>query len=131
MVAPPEAGAAGWTVTSEAANRPLRTQLIVDGASGRVLARKDFAERQWIDRLVGYGIAIHEGAVFGLSNHIAATLTALLLVVLSVPGPVMCLRRPPGGRPRRTWPLLSPPLEVGPIAGHREPRRPRAGLLRR
>src|SRR3546814_9869884 len=92
----------GWTVTSEAANRPLRTQLIVDGASGRVLARKDFAERQWIDRLVGYGIAIHEGAYFGIANQIAGTLTALLLVVLAVSGAVRWWRRRPGGLPGRS-----------------------------
>src|SRR3546814_16875698 len=96
MVAPPEAGAAGWTVTSEAANRPLRTQLIVDGASGRVLARKDFAERPWIDRPVGYGIAIHEGAYFGIANQIAGTPTAFPLVVLAVSGAGMGWRRRPG-----------------------------------
>jgi len=115
MIAPPEMGAAGWTVTSEAANRPLRTQLVVDGATGAVAARKDFAERHWIDRLVGYGIAVHEGAWFGLANQIAGTLTALLLVLLAVSGAVLWWRRRPTGllgapiplsRPRFGWALV-------------------------
>jgi uncharacterized iron-regulated membrane protein len=115
MIAPPEMGAAGWTVTSEAANRPLRTQLVVDGAPGAVLARKDFAERHWIDRLVGYGIAIHEGAWFGLANQLAGTLTAMLLVLLAVSGAVLWWRRRPTGllgapiplaRPRFGWALI-------------------------
>ncbi len=114
MIAPPARGAAGWTVTSEAANRPLRTQLVVDGADGAVLARKDFGERHWIDRLVGYGIAVHEGAYFGIANQIAGTLTAMLLVLLSVSGAVLWWRRRPAGllgapiplsRPRFGWVL--------------------------
>lgn len=115
MIAPPEMGAAGWTVTSEAANRPLRTQLVVDGTDGAVLARKDFAERHWIDRLVGYGIAVHEGAYFGIANQIAGTLTAMLLVLLSISGAVLWWRRRPIGllgapiplsRPRFGWALI-------------------------
>jgi uncharacterized iron-regulated membrane protein len=115
MIAPPEMDAAGWTVTSEAANRPLRTQLVVDGADGAVLARKDFGERHWIDRLVGFGIAVHEGAYFGLANQVAGTLTAMLLVVLSLWGAVLWWRRRPTGllgapiplsHPRFGWALI-------------------------
>ena len=114
MIAPPERKAAGWTVTSEAANRPLRSQLVVDGASGAVFARKDFAERHWIDRLVGYGIAVHEGAYFGLANQLAGTLTAMLLVLLAISGGILWWRRRPDGvlgapiplsRPRFGWVL--------------------------
>jgi uncharacterized iron-regulated membrane protein len=115
MIAPPELGTHGWTVTSEAANRPLRTQLVVAGATGAVLARKDFAERHWIDRLVGYGIAVHEGAYFGVANQFAGTFTALLLVLLAVSGVVLWWRRRPAGllgapiplsRPRFGWALI-------------------------
>ncbi|MCM8731883.1 PepSY-associated TM helix domain-containing protein [Hephaestia sp. GCM10023244] len=115
LIAPPLAGKPGWTVSSDAANRPLRAQVIVDGTTGAVLARKDFAERHWIDRLVGYGIAIHEGAYFGIANQIAGTLTALLLVTLAVSGAVMWWRRRPAGllgaplplsRPRFGWALV-------------------------
>ncbi|HVI99244.1 MAG TPA: PepSY domain-containing protein [Sphingomonas sp.] len=122
LIAPPEMGARGWTVTSDAANRPLRTQLVVDGARGKVLARKDFAERHWIDRVVGTGIAIHEGAYFGLANQIAGTLTAALLVLLAVSGAVMWWRRRPTGllgaplpltRPRFGWALAGGIVLIG------------------
>jgi len=97
MIAPPLAGEADWTVTSDAADRPLRSEAVIDGETGRVLASKRFAQRHWIDRAVGYGIAIHEGAFFGLANQIATTVTALLLAILSVSGTVLWWRRRPIG----------------------------------
>ncbi len=116
MVAPPQAGAARWTVASDAANRPLRTKLTVDGATGTIISRRDFAQRQWIDRVVGYGIAIHEGAFFGLANQIIGTLVTALLATLSVSGAVMWWRRRRPGtlgapvrlsRPRYGWGLAA------------------------
>ena len=77
LVAPPVNG--DWTVTSDAANRPLRTRITIDGRTGALSSRRDFAERHWLDRIVGYGIAAHEGALFGLPNQLLGTFTALLL----------------------------------------------------
>lgn len=106
LIAPPRAGKTGWTATSDAADRPLRSEAVIDGATGAVLATRGFAQRHWIDRLVGYGIAIHEGAFFGLANQIAGTVTALLLATLSVSGVVMWWRRRPTG-------LLGAPVPLG------------------
>ncbi len=92
MIAPTP-GTTRWTIGSESANRPLRTRLTLDGKTGRILDRRDFAQRQWIDRAVGYGIAIHEGAFFGLANQILGTLVTTLLATLSVSGTVMWWRR--------------------------------------
>jgi uncharacterized iron-regulated membrane protein len=122
MIAPPIAGGAGWTAASDAADRPLRSEAVIDGATGRLLARKTFAERHWIDRVIGYGIAIHEGAFFGLANQIAGTLTALLLAILSVSGTVLWWRRRPTGllgapiplsRPRFGWALVAGVVALG------------------
>lgn len=97
VISPPKTEGGPWSVASEAANRPLRSNLKVDGATGRILDRKDFADRHWIDRVIGYGVAVHEGALFGLLNQILGTLTALSLVVLSISGAVMWWQRRPEG----------------------------------
>jgi uncharacterized iron-regulated membrane protein len=97
LIAPPAIVGGPWTVTSDAANRPLRTSITVDGSTGALTSRRDFAERHWLDRAVGYGIAAHEGALFGLANQLLGTLTALLLATLLVSGTVMWWRRRPDG----------------------------------
>lgn len=97
-VAPPPTSGGAWTVASDAADRPLRSNLTVDGATGHVLSRTDFAQRHIIDRVVGYGIAIHEGALFGLANQILGSLVALSLVLLCVSATLMWWRRRPEGR---------------------------------
>jgi len=108
MIAAPKAMTDGWAVAAESANRPLRTKLTIDGDSGAILTRRDFAQRQWIDRAVGYGVAIHEGAFFGLANQIAGTVVTALLVTLSVSGAVMWWRRRRRGTLGAPIPLSRP-----------------------
>lgn len=117
LVAPPRKMGGDWTVTSDAADRPLRTRLTVDGAIGRVTSRRDFAQRHWIDRVVGYGIALHEGALFGLVNQLLGTLVTLLLATLSVSGAVMWWRRRRIGLLGAPLPLRRPRFGAGLIAG--------------
>lgn len=116
LIAPPMAPGAPWSVSSDAADRPLRSDVQVDGATGRIVSRTGFAQRHWIDRTIGTGIALHEGALFGLANQLLGTATALLLVVLAVSGAIMWWRwRPVGllgaplplGRPRFGWTLVA------------------------
>ena len=97
LIAPPAQAGDPWTVTSDAANRPLRTRITIDGKTGALLSRRDFDQRHWLDRALGYGIAAHEGALFGLANQILGTLTAFLLATLSVSGAAMWWRRRPTG----------------------------------
>lgn len=108
LVSPPGAEPRGWTVASDAADRPLRAQAVVDGATGRILARKDFGERHWIDRAVGYGIATHEGQLFGIGNQLLITATALMLMTLSISGAILWWRRRPSGRLGAPLPLSRP-----------------------
>lgn len=118
LLAPPAAKGTEWTVTSDAANRPLRTTIAVDGTTGALISRRDFAERHWLDRAVGYGIAAHEGALFGIVNQLLGTLTALLLATLSISGAVMWWRRRPQGLLGAPIPLSRPrygPLLIGAI----------------
>lgn len=108
LVSPPGNEPHGWTIASDAADRPLRAQAVVDSATGAVLARKDFGERHWIDRAVGYGIATHEGQLFGIANQLLVTLGALMLMTLSVSGAISWWRRRPSGRLGAPLPLSRP-----------------------
>lgn len=98
LVAPPTGPGQPWTAKSDAANRPLRTDLTLDATTGAILTRKDFAERRLIDRLVGYGIAVHEGALFGWLNQLLNLLTAIGLALVSISGAMMWWRRRPSGQ---------------------------------
>lgn len=120
LIAPPKTPGAPWSVSSDAADRPLRSELKVDGATGRILNRTDFDQRHWIDRTIGYGIAAHEGALFGLANQIVGTVTALCLILLAVSGAVLWWRRRPVGLLGAPVPLSRPrfgPLLIAAIIG--------------
>jgi uncharacterized iron-regulated membrane protein len=68
LITPPMTSGGPWGAVSDAANRTLRTRIQLDPESGRVLFRDDFRQWHWIDRAVGFGIAVHEGQYFGLAN---------------------------------------------------------------
>lgn len=93
-----------WSVKSDTQNRPLRVSLTYDPMTGKQLSREAFADKHVIDRVVGYGVAWHEGQLFGWVNQMIGVVTALLLITLSASGFVMWLRRKPEGR------LGAPPL---------------------
>jgi uncharacterized iron-regulated membrane protein len=84
-----------WTMRSDSQNRPLRTTITLDKQTGRELSRESFADGHPIDRVVGYGVAWHEGQLFGWVNQLIGVLTALMLATLSVSGFVMWRKRKP------------------------------------
>ncbi len=92
-----------WSAKSVAANRPLRVDLVMDPATGAIRSRSEFRDRHVIDRVVGTGIALHEGRLFGWPNQLLGLLTAAGLILLSVGAVVLWWRRrTPGvlGAPR-------------------------------
>jgi uncharacterized iron-regulated membrane protein len=97
LVSPPRADSPYWNVKSEAANRPLRADAWLSPDTGEVVRRESFADRHVIDQVVGYGIAAHEGQLFGWFNQLLGVLTALGLVVLCTSAFVMWRRRAPEG----------------------------------
>lgn len=97
-------GSADWTVRSDSANRPLRVTISYDAMTGREIAREGQADKHVIDRVLAYGIAWHEGQLFGWINQLIGLLTAAVLVLLPVSGFVMWQRRKPQGQ------LGAPPL---------------------
>lgn len=93
LVAAPSKRSPNWTAKSDAQNSPLRVNLELDANTGNILARKNFADRSLFDRIIGFGISIHEGQLFGWLNQLLGLLTALSLITVSVSGVVMWWRR--------------------------------------
>ena len=101
MISPPSkklsAGAGGspvdWTARSETQNRPLRVNLVLDAATGEIKSTKKFADKPLLDRSIGYGIAIHEGQLFGWFNQALGVFTALGLLLMVVSSVVLWWRR--------------------------------------
>lgn len=104
LVTPPGApgrfGAPGvdsWTVRSDAPNRPLQVTITYDADSGAETGRAAFADGHVVDRVIAYGIAWHEGQLFGRVNQLVGVLTAIGLVTMAVSGFVLWRRRKPEG----------------------------------
>ncbi|WP_239026077.1 PepSY-associated TM helix domain-containing protein [Sphingomonas paeninsulae] len=95
LISPPAGAGQPWAAKSDAADRPLRIDLTLDPETGAILSRKDFAQRRLIDRIMGYGIAVHEGQLFGIANQLVNVATAGGLILLSVSSVILWWRRRP------------------------------------
>jgi len=109
LISPPSKAGGNWTAKSDAQNRTLRVDLVLDAATGAIVSRKNFSDRHIIDRVVGVGIAVHEGQLFGWFNQLLGTLTAVGLILISISSVVLWWRRraqgllgapDPGAQPR-------------------------------
>ncbi len=116
LIAPPGRGGSNWTVKSMTANRPQRVNLVVDPTTGAIISRDDFQDRHLVDRIVGIGIAAHEGQLFGWPNQLLGVATATGLLLLCVSGVTMWWRRRGRGvlgapkvtlSPRLSWGLIT------------------------
>ncbi|APZ99230.1 hypothetical protein BWQ93_12575 [Sphingopyxis sp. QXT-31] len=85
-----------WTLTTQTQNRPLVRKVGYDPVTGAEVSRSGFADKHAIDRAVGYGIAWHEGQLFGWVNQVIGVATALALFTLAISGFLMWRRRKPG-----------------------------------
>ena len=83
---------------AETQNRPRVRELELDASTGELLREKGFADKPLIDRVIGVGIAAHEGQLFGPANQVLGLFTALGLITMCVSAVVMWWRRRPDGR---------------------------------
>lgn len=116
IVSPPTTAAPAWTVKSDTQNRPRRVTLAYDALTGAETSRETFADKHAIDRAVGYGIAWHEGHLFGWFNQLVGVLTALMLIALTVSGFVLWRLRKPAsalGGGLGPPPLPAVPARIG------------------
>jgi uncharacterized iron-regulated membrane protein len=108
LIAPPARANGGWSARSEAQNRPLRTSVELDATNAAVTRRIDFDQRPLLDRVIGVGIAAHEGQLFGWLNQALGLFTALGLMLVSLSAVVLWWRR------RRQGELGAPRALPGP-----------------
>jgi uncharacterized iron-regulated membrane protein len=93
LIAAPGGRTRTWSGKSETQNRPLRVSVELDPKTGAILGREDFSGKHWIDRLVGYGVAAHEGQLFGWLNVLLGLITVTGLLLVTVSAVVMWWRR--------------------------------------
>ena len=97
-----------WKLTSEAQNRPLIRTITYDASSAAITGRQGFEDKHVIDRVINYGIAWHEGQLFGWVNQLIGVLTGLALIAIAISGTMMWWRRRTPGNG-----LDAPPLPPG------------------
>ena len=108
LISPPMKAGGNWSAKSDTRDRPLRVDLVLDGPTGAILSRTDFQSKPWLDRVIGTGIAAHEGQLFGFANQLVSLFTVIGLVTLSVSGLVMWRKRKPKH-------ALGAPAALGPV----------------
>jgi len=116
LIAPPMKPGAPWAGRSDAQNRPRRVTVTIDGATGFLLSRQDFNQRNWVDQAVGFGVAAHEGQLFGWPNVVLELFTAVGLLVASASATIMWWRRRPSGVLGAPIPAGAPRLSAGLLA---------------
>jgi len=84
-----------WVLKSQTQNRPLRVDAWLDGNTGEVLKVQTFAEKKTLDRIIGIGIAAHEGQLFGWFNQLLGLFTTGSLMLMSISGFILWCRRKP------------------------------------
>jgi uncharacterized iron-regulated membrane protein len=112
-----------WRVRSETQNRPRVRELDLDASTGAVIRDQGFGSKPLVDRVVGVGVAAHEGQLFGAANQALGLFTAIGLLTLCVSAVVMWWRRRPHGSLgvpaprvagfRITWPLGTAIVSLG------------------
>ncbi|MDE7547189.1 PepSY domain-containing protein [Acetobacter fabarum] len=85
-----------WTVRSDTQNRPLRESVTVT-PDGHVRTQTTFAGKGLMDRVIGYGVAAHEGQLFGWINQVINLFVATGLLVMSSAATVLWFKRKPAG----------------------------------
>lgn len=110
LLRPPTDGSSVWTIVSDTGNRPRRETITFDAQRSEIVGRTNFADRHWVDRAVGIGIALHEGQLFGWINQLLAVVATGGLMLLSFSGLVLWWRRRDPGLFRSPQPNRSAAL---------------------
>ncbi len=84
-----------WTARSMVQNRYDRQTIHYNKWSGEEIMRIKFDDYHPVKKLVSYGIAYHEGALFGWANKALGVLTAVMVILLAVSGTIIWWKRRP------------------------------------
>lgn len=104
-----------WVAKSQSQNRPLRAEAWLDAETGNVIRTHHFSEKKTLDRIIGIGIAAHEGQLFGWLNQLLGVFTTVGLTLMGVSAFVLWRRRKPKDALGAPPPL--PHAKVGKIVG--------------
>jgi len=95
LVSPPMHAGGNWTAKSDTRDRPQQVDLVLDPNTGAILKRTGFSSKPFLDRVIGTGIAAHEGALFGWLNKLLSLFTTVGLATLALSGLGMWRKRKP------------------------------------
>jgi uncharacterized iron-regulated membrane protein len=110
LISPPNKNNNVWSARSDSQNRPLRVNVKLDPATGEIFERKDFSQRALLDRLIGYGVAAHEGQLFGWLNQALGLFTTFSVITLATSSTILWWRRRPTGTLGAPRAINRPPL---------------------
>jgi uncharacterized iron-regulated membrane protein len=113
-ILPPSAKRPNWTARSESQNRPARNAFEFDPRTFEIVKEKRFSDKALIDRVIGIGVAAHEGQLFGWFNQLLGLVTALGYMMLAVTSALMWWRRRPKGA-LGAPPAVTETRRLGPI----------------
>ncbi|WP_129788118.1 PepSY-associated TM helix domain-containing protein [Promicromonospora panici] len=100
-ITPPAEPGTAWVVKENKRSFPTAGDSVaIDGATMQVTDRSDFAELPLIAKLSSWGIALHMGVMFGLTNQLVLFVLALGIGSMVVLGYTMWWRRRPTREPR-------------------------------
>lgn len=87
-----------FTVSTSHSKPGHSATLHIDQYSGAVLTDVRFADYGIMAKLISYGIAFHEGRLFGLANQLLGLIACLGLILVSISSYVMWRKRKPSGK---------------------------------
>jgi uncharacterized iron-regulated membrane protein len=116
LIAPPSRANSTWSAESDTQNRPHRAELTLDGDRGVIIGRDDFGRKPLLDRIIGIGIAAHEGQLFAPINQLLGLFTAISLWIVCISATVMWWRRRPIGALGAPTPTGRPSLSAAVVA---------------
>ncbi len=85
-----------WKASSQSQNRPLRVDAWINN-DGAIEKTSGFAQKKFLDKAIGVGIAAHEGHLFGWLNLLLGVITSAGLLLISISGFILWRRRKPQG----------------------------------
>ena len=97
LLSPPSMVTPNWKLQSDTQNRPQRKTIEFDPKTFRQVSEKSFADRPLLDKIIGAGIAAHEGQLFGVLNQLLGLMTALGYLLLVATSTLMWWKRRPQG----------------------------------
>jgi len=93
---PPTTSDQAWQVVERKRRIPTRNDaMAVDGTTGKVVDRVNFASWPFMAKMTGWAIDTHMGILFGIANQIVLALLAIGLITVIVRGYRMWWKRRP------------------------------------